>query len=106
MDRRASRARFPLRLRPAKELREFLCIEVVPHLEVGVRRRAGKLVPRAHELAIIAAEDAVADRWAQLHRDGTVMLDGEIGDAAPRIEAVGCDDRARGAGRDAGLAGA
>src|SRR5262249_58437737 len=106
MDRRASRARFPFRLRPAKELREFFCIEVVPHLEVGVRRGAGKLVPRAYELTVIAAEDAVADRWAQLHGDRTVVLDGEVGDAAPRIEAVGCNDRTRGAGRYARLSGA
>src|SRR5215469_11519610 len=106
MDRGAPRALFPLRLRPAKERSERRAIEVVPHLEVGMRRGARELVPRAHELTVIAAEDAVADRGTKLHRDRTVMLDGEIGDAAPRIEPIRSHDRARGAGGDAGLTGA
>ena len=37
-------------------------IEPVAHLEVRMRRRAGELVPRAHQLAVIAAVDAVAER--------------------------------------------
>src|ERR1051326_5923949 len=49
----------------------------------------GELVPRAHREAIVAAEDAVADQRAQFLRDRPLMLDREIGDAAPRIELIG-----------------
>ena len=75
------------------------------------RRRAsraacGELVPRADRQAIVAAIDAVADRRAEFLRDRPLMLDGQVGDAAPRIEPVG---RGKGIGRagvEAGAAGA
>src|SRR5256885_3316395 len=71
------------------------------HLEIRVRGRARELVPRTHQLAVVTAVDAIADRLAQLNRNGAVVLDGEIGDAAPRIQPPGGDDRTGGAGRDA-----
>src|SRR5438067_977311 len=76
------------------------------HLEIRVRGRARELVPRTHQLAVVTAVDAIADRLAQLNRNGAVVLDGEIGDAAPRIQPPGGDDRTGGAGRDARLAAA
>src|SRR5256885_130468 len=76
------------------------------HLEIRVRGRARELVPRTYELAVVTAVDAIADRLAQLNRNGAVVLDGEIGDAAPRIQPPGGDDRTGGAGRDARLAAA
>ncbi len=76
------------------------------HLEIRVRRRVRELVPRTYELAVVTAVDAIANGLAQLDRDGAVVLDGEIGNAAPRIQPPGCDDRPGGAGRDAGLAAA
>ena len=60
------------------------------------RRRARELVPRADGEAIVAAIDAVADRGAELARDRALVLDGQVGDAAPRIELVG---RREGVGR-------
>src|SRR3546814_12835720 len=56
----------------------------------------GKFVPRADGEAIIAAIDAVADPAPQRDGDRAIMLDREIGDAAPRIEAV---RRGKGVGR-------
>src|SRR5215469_6615643 len=106
MDRRAPHALLELSCRPAEKRSELRGIEPVAYLEVRMRCCPGELVPRAHELTVIAAEDAVADRRAQLDRNRAVVLDREVGDAAARIEPVGCDDRARGAGGDAGLAGA
>ena len=53
------------------------------------RRGAGELVPGADREAIVAAEHAVADRRPELRRDRPGMLDGQVGDAAPRIEPVG-----------------
>src|SRR5256885_16422911 len=76
------------------------------HLEIRVRGRARELVPRTHQLAVVTAVDAMADRLAQLNRNGAVVLDGEVGDAASRIQPPGGDDRTGGAGRDARLAAA
>src|SRR5579864_8000549 len=106
MDGRPTRALLELIRRPAKKLSERRGIELVPHLEVRMRRSAGELVPGTYELTVIAAEDAVADRRPQLHRDRALVLDGEVGDAAPRIEPEGCHDRAGGAGWNAGLTAA
>ena len=65
-----------------------------------------ELVPGADGEAIVAAIDAVADRFAEFARDRPLVLDGQIRDAAPRIELVG---RGEGRGRadvQAGVAGA
>ena len=57
--------------------------------ELGLAAGLRELVPRADREAIVAAVDAVADQRAQLARDRALVLDGEVGDAAPRIEPVG-----------------
>src|SRR5579862_3206542 len=75
------------------------------HLEVGMACRARELVPGTHQLTVVAAVDAVAECRPQLLGNGAMVLDGEVGDAAPRVEPVWCDDRPGGAGRDARLAG-
>ena len=75
-----------------------------PQARLAARLR--ELVPRADRKAVVAAIDAVADRAPELPRDRPLVLDGEIGDAAPRIEPVG---RRKGLGRadvEAGAAGA
>ena len=94
-----------LRLAPSEYLDERRAVETVPYLEVLLYAGAGEFVPRTHELAIVAAVDAVADGVAQLERNRARKLDGEIGDAAPRIQSIGRDDGARGAGRQARTAG-
>ena len=65
-----------------------------------------KLVPWTDRQAIIAAVDSVADRRAQFTWDGSLVLDGEIRDAAARIEPIGRGERGGGADVDAGAAGA
>ena len=65
-----------------------------------------ELVPRAHGETVVAAIDAVADGFAEFVRDWALVLDGQIRNAAPRIELVG---RGEGRGRAdllAGIAGA
>src|SRR5947209_12937326 len=49
---------------------------------------SGKLVPRTNRQAIVAAENPVADQRAQFVRDRPLVLDRQVGDAAPRIEPV------------------
>ena len=56
--------------------------------ELGLAAGDRELVPRADGEAIVAAIDAVAHRGAKFARDRAFVLDGEIGDAAPRIEPV------------------
>ena len=92
-----------LRLAPREHLDERRAIEAMPHGEVFLGGGAGELVPRTHQLAIVAAIDAIADGAAQLQRNRARELDGEIGDAAPRIESIGGDDGAGGAGRQQAL---
>ena len=63
-------------------------------LQYGTRRKLRfapglrEFVPRANRQAIVAAVDAIADQRAQRARDRALVLDGQIGDAAPRIEAI------------------
>ena len=51
-----------------------------------------KFVPRADRQAIVAAIDAVSDRFAEFTRDRALVLDGQIGNAAPRIDSVRCEE--------------
>ena len=70
----------------------------------GLRGR--ELVPRADELAVVAAVDAVADRGAEFDRDRAVRFDRQVRDAAARVERVRRDDRLRRADVDARAAAA
>ena len=65
-----------------------------------------ELVPRAHREAIVAAIDAVADALAEFVRDRALVFDREIGNAAARIELVGCGECRGRADVLAGVAGA
>ena len=88
------------------EVRERRRGKIVAGLQFHLAGRLRELVPRADGEAIVAAIDAVAHGGAEFARDRAGMLDGEIGDAAAGIEAVG---RREGLGRadiEAGLAGA
>src|SRR5690606_846381 len=62
----------------------------------GVAR--GLPVPRAHVLAGIAAEDAVAEPGGELFGDRALVLDGPVADAPVRVEAAGRDEGVGGAG--------
>src|SRR5262245_57375598 len=91
-DRRAFHGREELGLGPAPPAQQVAALEMPPSIEVGQLRRSGELVPRAGQLAVVAAVDAVADQWTKLLRDRAVVLDGQIGNAAPRVEPVWRDD--------------
>ena len=106
-DRRTAHPLLELLGFPCEERRELRIVEAVTHFpQVGVRSSLRELVPRAGQLAVIAAVDAVADQRSQLLRDRVGEFDGEVGDAAARIE---LPRRGDGSGRtsgDAGLAAA
>jgi hypothetical protein len=58
-------------------------------MEGRLASHAGELVPRANSEAVVAAIDAIAHGAAEFTGDRALMLDGEVGNAAPRIETVG-----------------
>src|SRR5690606_22154205 len=105
-DRAALGAAQELLLFPGEQLGEGGLVEVVAGAEVRLVGAPRELVPGTHQLAVVAAEDAVADRRAQLLRDPAVVLDGQVGDATPRIQPVGRGDRPGRTGGDAAAAGA
>src|SRR5690606_26157938 len=87
---------------PQEEFNQTGLVKLVAWFEGVVLRVVGKFVPGAHQLAVVAAEDAVAYQRAQFRVDGTVVLDVEIGDAAAGVELIGGDDGASGAYLHAG----
>src|SRR5687767_10499467 len=105
-DRRAAQPLVELAFAPGEQPDQRGVVEAVSGLEVCLITQSRKSVPRAHDLAVVAAVDAVADERAQLLRDRAAVLDGEVGDAAPRVELVGAADRLRRADVDAALAAA
>ena len=90
---------------PGEQFQKAGFVQTVPGGEVGLGVDFGEFIPRADQLAVIAAENAVADGRAEFLGDAALMLDGQITDAATRIQTVWCND---GAGRtdvDAARAG-
>ena len=75
----------------------------------GKIRRVGflrKPVPRADQLTVIAAVNAVTHQRAQRLGDVALVLDGQVGNAASRIQLVWGNDGLRRADVDAARAGA
>jgi hypothetical protein len=74
--------------------------------EGHLARALRKLVPRTDRETIVATIDAIAHGGAKFARDVALVLDGEIGNAAPRIEHIRRGERARGTDIHAAPAGA
>src|SRR5690606_3952455 len=83
-------------LAPREQVDQLGVVEALARREVVLGAELRELVPGAEQLAVVAAVDAVADGLAELERDRAGILDGEIGNAASRIEPVGRDDGLRG----------
>ena len=84
-----------------QQRRQRLRVACAPREQIRFRGSLGADRPGAHFLAQVAAEQPGADRRSQCFRYGTAVFDGEVGDAAPRVELVGGDDRPRRAHVDA-----
>jgi len=104
-DRRTGQPLVEVRFAPGKQIHQLRTVEPVPHATVRQRGGLREAVPRARQLAVVAAVDAVAQQGAQIQRDTALEFDGEIGNAAPRVERVGGDNGLRRADVDTGLAG-
>src|SRR5690606_29076176 len=104
LDRRAGKKRAKRRIVEPEEVREPWLLQVLPRHELGLGCRVGELVPRADGEAVVATIDAVSHGGAEFARDRPLMLDGQVGDAAPRIELIGCRKSVRRADVEAGAA--
>src|SRR5437667_3643523 len=94
-DRAAFQLAIEFFLAPAEQLDHRRTVESVAHVKIVQRGALRELVPRAHQLAIVAAVHAVADQRPQFQWDAALQLDRQIGNAAPRIEPVGAEDGLR-----------
>ncbi len=91
-----------LGLAPAPQRQQGWPMQAGAGAEIGLRAGICVAVPRADELAVVAAVDAVAHQGSELFRNRAVVLDGEIGDAAATIHHIGSHNGASGADVDAG----
>lgn len=90
--RRTLGAAEELLLAPEEQFGEFGVVQAVARLEVALPGGAGEAIPWADDLAVVAAEYPVADQWPQLQRNRALVLDGQVGDAASRVQPVGADE--------------
>ena len=89
---------------PVEQGDELLAGQAGAFVKVGQGAALGEFIPRANQLAIVAAVNAVADQRAQLQRNRPGMLDRQVRNAAPRVKPVRRDDGLRGAHVNAGAA--
>ncbi len=103
-DRAAGHAGGELGRRPGEQRHQRGIVQAVAHRKIRLRARLGIAVPRADKLAVVTAVDAVADQRTQRFGNAALEFDGEVGNAAARIELVGRDDGAGRAGVQTGVA--
>ena len=88
------------------ERREARRVQRLARREGRLGMGARELVPRADGQAVVATIDSVAHGRAQGARDVALVLDGEVGDAAARVDPVGRREGIRRADVEAAAAGA
>src|SRR5690606_36626581 len=91
---------------PREQFGQGRGIEIVARPEIRLVAATRELVPGTGQLAVVAAEDAVAHERPQVLVDRALVLDGEVADAAARIEHVWPEDRLRRTDVDAARAAA
>ena len=84
---------------PAKEVGKVCRIKAMACRKVGQGCLLGEPVPGADPLAVIAAINPIAHQRSQRLLNVTLMLNGEVGNAAPGVELVGANKGLGGAGR-------
>jgi len=105
-DRRTFGAFEKFVLAPREQIDQLRTVEAVARREIGQGGFAGVFIPRADQLAVIAAVNAIAQQWPQLFGNCRAQFDRQVRNAAPRIDTIGADDRLSGADIDATRAGA
>jgi hypothetical protein len=106
LDRRTGETRAEGRIVETRQIGEVRRGQILALGELRLASDLSEFVPGADREAIVAAEDPVADLGPQLCRDGALVLDGEVRDAAPGIELERGREGVRRAGVEAAAAGA
>ena len=104
-ERRAREARLERRFVEGQQFKQIGLGQIGSMVFAQDRSGARKAVPRTGGQAIVAAEDACADRGAQVFGNGTPMLDGEVRNTPPGIQREGRGQGPGRAGREAAGAG-
>ena len=91
---------------PQKKIGEFCSVQTMARCEIVLCCQFRKFVPGTKQLAVIAAVNSVAKVLSKFDRNRAFVFDRQIGNASPRVQRVGCDDRFGGADIDTGRAGA
>src|SRR5690606_36146434 len=104
LDRVLGKQRPEGRIVQPRELDQRRRLQGLAGVQRLLARAAGELVPRAGRQAVVAAVDAVAEQGPELAGDRPLQLDGQVGDAASRIQLERRGERARRAGVEAGAA--
>ena len=89
---------------PLHQMHQLRRAQTVALVKVRQGAALRELVPRADQLTVVAAVNAVAHQGAQLQRYRPVVLYGQVGNAATRIQLVRRDDGLRRASADTGIA--
>ena len=92
LDRRFRKQAAKRRIVEPRQRRKFGRTQRLAGRELRLMSGLRKLVPRADREAVVTAIDAIADGFAKFAWDRPLVLDGEIGNAAPRIEFVRCGE--------------
>ena len=100
-DRCVSELTFEIDFIEAQQLKQVGYIQVFSDMTAHQSSLPSEPVPGTDSKAIVAAVNAVANRWTQLFRTGTFQLDSQIGDAATGIELKRRGNRISGARLDA-----
>src|SRR5262249_57047645 len=80
---------------PCEQLQQPGAIQSVADTKLVERARPCETIPWTHQLAVVATVYSIAHEASELERNASFVLDCEIGNAAARIQLIGCDDRLR-----------
>ena len=106
LDRTAGEPGAKTRIVEARKLGERRRLEIVAGGELRLASSGSELVPRADREAIVAAVDPIADTPRETPRaNWPLVLDREVGNAAPRVELIGAGKGRGRADVEAGAAG-
>src|SRR5262245_17310959 len=100
-DRAAFGAVQKLLLGPGEQLDQLRAVERVSRHEVHFAGETCELVPGTHQLAVVTTVNAIAHGLAELFGNRAAQFDGEIGNAASRVQLERSDDGLRRAHVDA-----
>ncbi len=81
-----------MRFAPAKQRDQLRGVQRLTRAKILFVSELRKAVPRADQLAVIAAVDAVANQRPEFGRNRSLQLNRQVGDAASGINGIGLNN--------------